>query len=82
MFTSGTTAAPKAVRLTHRNIQANTDSIVSYLELHADDRALVVLPFYYCFGASLLHTHLRVGGSVVLCNSLRLPGGRPRPARS
>jgi acyl-CoA synthetase (AMP-forming)/AMP-acid ligase II len=30
---------------------------------------LVVLPFYYCYGLSLLHTHLRVGGSIVFNNS-------------
>lgn len=73
MFTSGTTAQPKAVRVTHRNIQANTDSITDYLHLADDDRMLVILPFHYCFGASLLHTHLRVGGSVVLCNSFAFP---------
>jgi acyl-CoA synthetase (AMP-forming)/AMP-acid ligase II len=73
MFTSGTTTRPKAVRVTHRNLQANTNSIISYLGLHGDDRALVVLPFYYCFGASLLHTHLRVGGRVVLQNSFTFP---------
>jgi long-chain acyl-CoA synthetase len=73
MFTSGTTSRPKAVRVTHRNIQANTDSIVSYLELRGDDRVLVILPFYYCYGASLLHTHLRVGGRVVLLNSFAFP---------
>ncbi|HQZ87129.1 MAG TPA: AMP-binding protein, partial [Actinomycetota bacterium] len=73
MFTSGTTARPKAVRLTHRNLRANTDSIVSYLELDATDRMLVVLPFHYCYGASLLHTHLRVGGSLVLCNTFTFP---------
>lgn len=73
MFTSGTTARPKVVRATHRNIQANTDSIVSYLELAPTDRVLVVLPFFYCFGASLLHTHLRVGARLVLCNSFAFP---------
>ena len=73
MFTSGTTSDPKAVRVTHRNIQANTESIVSYLGLGRDDRMLVILPFFYCFGASLLHTHLRVGGSLVLCNSFVFP---------
>ena len=69
MFTSGSTAQPKAVRVTHRNIQANTASIVEYLGLRGDDRVLVILPFYYCYGASLLHTHLRAGGRIVLCNS-------------
>lgn len=73
MFTSGTTARPKAVRVTHRNIQANTDSIISYLDLRRDDRVLVVLPFFYCYGASLLHTHLRAGGRVVLSNSFVFP---------
>jgi len=73
MFTSGTTSRPKAVRVTHRNIQANTDSIISYLALRQEDRILVVLPFFYCFGASLLHTHLRVGARLVLCGSFAFP---------
>lgn len=73
MFTSGTTARPKAVRITHANLHANTTAIASYLGLERSDRMLVVLPFHYCFGASLLHTHLAVGGSVVLCNSFTFP---------
>jgi long-chain acyl-CoA synthetase len=36
---------------------------------------LVVLPFYYCYGLSLLHTHLRVGGSIVFNNSFIFLGG-------
>lgn len=73
MFTSGTTADPKAVRVTHGNLQANTESIIGCLGLGRDDRMLVVLPFSYSYGASLLHTHLRVGGSVVLCNTFTFP---------
>lgn len=73
MFTSGTTNVPKAVRITHGNIAANTESIIAYLGLERTDRALVILPFYYCYGASLLHTHLRVGARVVLCNSFVFP---------
>jgi long-chain acyl-CoA synthetase len=73
MFTSGTTAAPKAVRVTHANLMANTDSILAYLGLRRDDRVLVILPFSYCYGASLLHTHLRTGASLVLCNSFVFP---------
>lgn len=73
MFTSGTTARPKAVRITHRNLQANTDSIIEYLSLTAADRIFVVLPFDYCFGTSLLHTHLRVGGALVLNASFMYP---------
>ena len=73
MLTSGTTARPRAVRITHRNIQANTDLIIEYLKLNSAEKMLVILPFYYCFGTSLLHTHLRVGGSLVLCNTFAYP---------
>jgi long-chain acyl-CoA synthetase len=73
MLTSGTTAQPRAVRITHRNIQANTDSIVEYLHLTEADRILSILPFYYCFGTSLLHTHLRAGGTLVLPRSFVYP---------
>jgi len=73
MFTSGTTSRPKAVRVTQGNIQANADSIITFLGLRSDDRVLVILPFYYCFGASLLHTHLRCGGCIVLCDSFAFP---------
>jgi long-chain acyl-CoA synthetase len=69
IFTSGSTGKPKGVMLSHKNLVANTASIVEYLELKADDRMLVVLPFYYCYGLSLLHTHLRVGGSIVFNNA-------------
>jgi len=65
MFTSGSTGRPRAVMVTHENLLANTRDIVSYLELRPDDRCLAVLPFSYCYGASLLHTHLWVGASLV-----------------
>lgn len=66
MFTSGTTGQPKVVRLTHANLQSNTESILSFLPIKADDRTLVVLPFTYVFGASLLYTHLRTGACLVI----------------
>ena len=73
MFTSGSTGEPRGVMVTHRNIQANTESIASYLALTPADRSMVVLPFHYCFGTSLLHTHLHCGGSVVLDLRFRFP---------
>lgn len=73
MLTSGTTSKPKLVRVSHGNIIANSDSIIEYLKLNSDERMMVAMPFYYCFGLSLLHTHLRVGGSLVLNNRFAYP---------
>ena len=61
--------------ISHKNLIANTSSIVEYLRLTGDDTMLVVLPFYYCYGLSLLHTHLRAGGSIVLNNMFIMLGG-------
>ena len=73
LYTSGTTGSPKGVTLTHANVAANTDSIVRYLELSGIDSIVSVLPFYYSYGASVLHTHLAVGGCVVLEPNLVFP---------
>lgn len=75
IFTSGSTGKPKGVMISHKNLIANTGSIVEYLQLTQDDRMLVVLPFYYCYGLSLFHTHLRAGGSIVFNNSFIFLGG-------
>lgn len=68
LYTSGSTGRPRGVVLRHANIVANTRSIVQYLDLTANDRIFVVLPFHYVYGKSLLNTHVAVGGSVVLEN--------------
>ena len=74
IFTSGSTGKPKGVMIMHQNIISNTDSIIEYLKLTSEDIQLIVLPFYYCFGLSLLHTHLKVGGQVVLNNTFMFLG--------
>ena len=74
IFTSGSTGEPKGVMISHQNIIANTDSIIDYLSLDQNDIMLAVMPFYYCYGLSLLHTHLKVGGSIVLNNSFMFLG--------
>jgi len=73
VYTSGSTGKSRGVTLTHGNITANTESIVSYLRLTAKDRVMVVLPFFYIYGKSLLNTHFAVGGSVVIDNRFLYP---------
>ncbi|MBN2101788.1 MAG: AMP-binding protein [Candidatus Aenigmarchaeota archaeon] len=72
IFTSGSTGDQKGVMQTHENIIENTKSIIEYLEIKEKDIQLVVLPFSYCFGSSLLHTHIRQGASIVLNNTFAL----------
>ena len=73
IYTSGSTGEPRGVMLTHRNIVSNTRSIVEYLALTARDSVMCVLPFYYVYGLSLLHTHVAVGGTVVIDNRFAFP---------
>jgi acyl-CoA synthetase (AMP-forming)/AMP-acid ligase II len=73
VYTSGSSGKPKGVTLSHLNVVSNTLSIVQYLELTETDRIMVVLPFYYIYGQSLLTTHFYIGGSVVVDNRFTFP---------
>lgn len=73
MFTSGSTGETRGVMVTHHNILVNTADILAYTGIGADDRVMTVLPFYYCFGTSLLHTHLMAGGALVINNRFMFP---------
>lgn len=66
LSTSGSTGATKCVRLSHANVQSNAESIAHYLGLGPDDAAITSLPLHYCYGLSVLHSHLAVGATVVL----------------
>ncbi len=73
IFTSGSTGRPKGVMLSHRNLVANVSSICEYLHLSDRDIQMVILPFFYVMGKSLLNTHFAVGGTVVINNKFTFP---------
>jgi acyl-CoA synthetase (AMP-forming)/AMP-acid ligase II len=73
MPTSGSTGAPRLVRVTHANLTANTEAIIRSQFLGTDERAMLVLPLHYCFGASVVHTHLYQGGGVVFDSRFMFP---------
>ena len=73
IYTSGTTGNPKGITLTHSNLSANVQAIIKSLSINHYDIFLCVLPFFYSFGNSILHTHLVSGATLVLQNSVMYP---------
>ncbi|MGW1888475.1 AMP-binding protein [Streptomyces sp. NPDC001970] len=66
LSTSGSTGSPKLVRLSHDNLQSNAESIATYLGIRDTDRAATTLPMHYCYGLSVIHSHLLRGAGLVL----------------
>jgi long-chain acyl-CoA synthetase len=48
-YTSGTTADPKGVILTHRNYTANVEQSLTCMNIDASWRTLIILPLDHCF---------------------------------
>ncbi len=66
LSTSGSTGSPKLVRLSHTNLQSNAESIADYLGIGPGDRAATTLPMSYCYGLSVINSHLLRGAGLVL----------------
>jgi len=66
LTTSGTTGSPKLVRLSKKNLVANADSIIKYLHINENEKAVTSLPMYYSFGLSVINSHLKVGATLLL----------------
>lgn len=48
-YTSGTTADPKGILLTHRNYTANVEQALSLIDVPTTYRTLLILPLDHCF---------------------------------
>jgi acyl-CoA synthetase (AMP-forming)/AMP-acid ligase II len=66
LSTSGSTGSPKLVRLSHANLRANAEAIATYLGIRETDRAATTLPLHYCYGLSVLNSHLLRGAGLIL----------------
>lgn len=65
MFTAGSTSAPKAVPLTHRNVAESIHGITAVNDLSPQDATLIVMPLFHGHGlvAGLLSTLASGGGA-------------------
>ena len=67
LHTSGTTARPKIVPLSHANIAASARSIAKHLALSPDDRCLNVMPLFHIHGLIGALLASLAGGASVVC---------------
>lgn len=73
IYTSGSTADPKGVMLTHLNMVSAAVSITSYLENTKDDVILNVLPLSFDYGLYQVLMAFRMGATLVLEKSFAYP---------
>ena len=64
-YTSGTTADPKGILLTHRNYTANVDQALSVISIDRGDVMLIILPLDHCFAhVARFYVMMKCGGSI------------------
>ena len=66
LSTSGSTGSPKLVRLSAENLASNAAAIGTALGIRLSDCAVTTLPLHYCYGLSVLTSHLAAGACVAL----------------
>jgi acyl-CoA synthetase (AMP-forming)/AMP-acid ligase II len=66
LSTSGSTGSPKLVRLARDGVLANAGAIAETLGVRDCDLAATTLPLHYCYGLSVLHSHLLRGAGLLL----------------
>ena len=64
-YTSGTTADPKGILLTHRNYTANVEQAHSVIGVEPEDKMLIILPLDHCFAhVAGFYTMMSYGASI------------------
>ena len=64
-YTSGTTADPKGILLTHRNYTANVEQAHSVIGVEPSDKMLIILPLDHCFAhVAGFYTMMSYGASI------------------
>ena len=64
-YTSGTTADPKGILLTHRNYTANVEQAHSVIGVEETDKMLIILPLDHCFAhVAGFYTMMSYGASI------------------
>ncbi len=69
-YTSGTTARPKGVMLTHRNCYLNAYNMIAHLGIRHDDVELWTLPMFHCNGWGGVYALTGMGGTHVVLRSI------------
>ena len=63
-YTSGTTADPKGILLTHRNYTANVEQAHSVIGIDETDKMLIIIPLDHCFAhVAGMYTMMSYGAS-------------------
>jgi len=74
VYTSGSSGDPKAVMVTHGNVDAAATAICSYLGLTCRDVLLCSLPLSFDYGLYQMIMSVLAGARLVLARSFDLPG--------
>lgn len=69
-YTSGTTARPKGVMLTHRNCYLNAYNLMAHLGVRHEDVELWTLPMFHCNGWGGVYALTGVGGTHVILRAI------------
>jgi acyl-[acyl-carrier-protein]-phospholipid O-acyltransferase/long-chain-fatty-acid--[acyl-carrier-protein] ligase len=74
LFSSGSTAEPKGVMLSHHNLLSNIESFRSVVSPKREDVMLATLPFFHSFGYTVTFWFPLISGITTACHTNPLEG--------